>query len=198
MIAILSIWHLSADVWTAIATWTAALVAVAAAIVAATYGRSQIRESRRLRQAEYQPYVVVFAADSEQGHQNVELVIKNTGRTAARGVRVVFSRPVDSLVLSPDHSPITVPDHIPVLVPGQEWRTFWDSALKRVDEEDRSARYTATVTYRDAEDDRELGPYEFVIDWSLIMNRGYITVHEPPDEQTKLLGRIAAALEGRE
>ena len=186
-----SVLGVGADGWTAISTSVGALVALLAALGAVTIGRGQLAEARRVRKAEYQPYVVVFAADSSSGAA-VDLVIKNTGRTAARDVRIRFSPPVNSVARSPEHSLLPVPERIAVLVPDQEWRTFWDMPMRRTAEEDKSARYTATVHYQDAEGKTEFGPYEFVIDWALIMNRDFATSSDDPK---KSLVSIAKALE---
>jgi hypothetical protein len=46
-----------ADGWTAISTSVGAGVALVAAAIAVTVGRDQLAEARRVRKAEYQPYV---------------------------------------------------------------------------------------------------------------------------------------------
>jgi hypothetical protein len=119
-------------------------------------------------------------------------VIKNTGRTAARNVRLKFSPELDSAALSPDHSPLQIPRDIPVLVPGGEWRTFWDLPVSRTTEEQRTARYVATVSYTANEGEDSFGPYEFVLDWTLIINRGST---RDSDDPVKSLERVAKALE---
>lgn len=170
-----SIWHLSADVWTAIATWVAAIVALVAAAVAGTVGLRQLEEARTLRREESQPYVVVMLDESGIGRSHFDLVIRNTGRTPAYGVRVSFDHPLHSAALPPPHSPVRTPGEIPVLVPGQEWRTFWDWAGKRVEAGNLPMRYTATVRFRDTQQN-ELGPFQFVIDWEIVGMSGSIAV----------------------
>jgi hypothetical protein len=149
---IASIWHLTPDAWTAIATWLGACVAVAVGIGAVTVGGRQLSEARRLRREQAQPYVVVFTEGSGNDPRHFDLVIKNFGMTAATDVRVVFSAPLESAVLRgpPNHSPIRTPDVIPVLVPGQEWRTFWDFTAARAGASDLPDEYTATVTFSDS------------------------------------------------
>ena len=169
-------WHLGADVWTAIATWVAALVALAAAAVAGTIGLGQLNESREMRRAEYQPYVVVLMEESAASQHQYDLVIRNTGRTPAWAITVSFSHPLDSANLPPGYRPIKVPSEIAVLVPGQEWRTYWDYSKKRDDAENLPAQYTATVRFRDSRG-QELGPYEYTLDWNLAIMRTPITVN---------------------
>jgi len=177
--AAVSIWHLGPDVWAAIATWVGACVALAAGIAVATIGRSQLAEARRLRREQAQPYVVVFAQESDSGPWNIDLVIKNFGETAATDVRVTFSAPLDSAVLRtpPSHSPIKTPEVIPVLVPGQEWRTFWDSTQARDEAKDLPQRYTATVVFSDSHRRPVDAHYEFVIDWQVLLDRGFVQVY---------------------
>lgn len=67
----------------------------------------------------------------------MDLVIKNFGQTTAYNVRVK----VPPLQMVPYRDPDTgeqvtcvpVPESIAVLAPGQEWRTVWDSAVRRAE-----------------------------------------------------------------
>ena len=181
---IASIWHLTPDAWTAIATWSAFFVAIAAVAV----GGRQLSEARRLRRAQAQPYVAVFTEGSGADPRHLDLVIKNFGKTAATDVRVVFSEPLESAALrgQPNHSPIKTPDVIPVLVPGQEWRTFWDFTPARVGAPDLPTEYTATVTFRDSDGEPVNGEYRFVLDWRVLIDRGFITVLNLHDAATAL------------
>ena len=187
-----SIWHLTPDAWTSLATWTGVLVATAAATAAVVVGRRQLDEAQRLRNEQAQPYVVVFADDSGGDPRHIDLVIKNFGQTAATDIRVTFSEPLHSAVLE-EQSPIKVPEVIPVLVPGQEWRTFWDFTPRR-DASDLPRRYDAEVRFKDARGKQEFD-YQFVFDWQALIDRGFIdirTLHDAAralDEISKTLQR---------
>lgn len=80
----LALLELPADAWSALAAWSAVLLAMVAGFIA----RGQLRETRRLREEQAQPYVIVFAETSEAGQWVVDLVVKNFGTTAAKDVRV--------------------------------------------------------------------------------------------------------------
>lgn len=186
-----SIWHLTPDAWTAIATWTA----VCTAAIAAAVAFRQLSEARELRREQAQPYVAVFAEQTAAGPTTIDLVIKNFGKTAATDVRVRFSAPLDSAALRPDHSPVSVPESIPVLVPGQEWRTFWDTTLARSPASDLPTRYVAQVAFKDSRG-VEIPPYTFEIDWATLVDRGFVTVYGAHDAASALrdISRLLSSL----
>ncbi len=134
----------------------------------------------RLRKAQAQPCVVVFPDQSGGDPRHIDLVIKNFGATATTDVRVKFSAPVESAVLSPEFSPIKIPDVIPVLVPGQEWRTFWDFGPSRHDNPDMARQYTAQVSFQDARS-KESFSFRFDIDWQTLIDRGFVTIYTMHD-----------------
>jgi hypothetical protein len=173
-----SIWHLAPDAWTAFATWTA----VAVALVAVAVGRRQLQEARTLRKEQAQPYVAVCTEDSGTDPRLINLVIKNFGKTAATDVRVVFSPPLDS-ALWKEVPALTfmVPDVIPVLVPGQEWRTLWDFTPDRKAAKELPDQYTATVTFNDSKGKPVDAEYKFVIDWRILIDRGFAKVYNVHD-----------------
>jgi hypothetical protein len=176
-----SIWHVTPDAWTAMATWAA----VCTAGIAATVAFRQLAEARQLRREQAQPYVAVFAEPTAAGPTTIDLVIKNFGTTAATDVRVRFSEPLESAALRPDHSPISVPESIPVLVPGQEWRTFWDTTHARDPASDLPMRYTAEVAFKDSRG-VDVHPYIFEIDWRTLVDRGFVTIYNEHDAATAL------------
>jgi hypothetical protein len=168
--------NVSAGAWTALGTWATVAVAVIAAVV----GYRQIIESRRLRDAQAQPYVVVFIEEAEGPRSNVDLVVKNFGRTAATEIRVELDGALDSAVLSPEHSPVRIPEIIPSLAPGQEWRTFWDSLISRKDSS-LPMSLTGRVSFRDFEGRKKFKPTSFVLDLQVLMDRGYATAYRMHD-----------------
>ncbi len=171
--------------WEALAAW----VAVGIAALAGAYARGQLREAKRLREEQAQPYVVVFPDDAGVDPRHYDLVIRNFGSTAATDVEVRFSSEIHSAVLE---RTIDTPDRIPVLVPGQEWRTFWeftpqlDAALK-IEESAIPSTYRATVTFKDSRRTKSYGPYVFEIDWRVLINRGFVTVYRMHDAARALI-----------
>lgn len=139
-------------VWAAMAAWITAGIAVGAFI----YAKRQVSEARRSREQQArhfretldhdaeqaqrtrdemaQPNVVMYAEPNEDDWQQLEVVIKNFGGTPAYDVVPIIEPPLQSLpnlISDGEIYEIPIPTSISVLAPGQEWRTFWDSAVER-------------------------------------------------------------------
>jgi hypothetical protein len=162
--------HISNPAWTAIAAWVAVLLAVGAATVALF----QLRESQRLRAEQAQPYVVIYMESTEADQHAVDLVVKNSGATAAKDIQLTID-PAPKISTSEPVEEIKVPSVIRTLVPGQEWRTFWDTTLRR-DECGLPRHHTATIEFHDSRG-QKLGPYRFDLDWDQVFDRGYIVTY---------------------
>ncbi|KKF03411.1 hypothetical protein [Mycolicibacterium obuense] len=124
---------MSADTWTAVAAVSQALTVIVAGW-AALYARGQVREARETRERVAQPEVVVFV-DHHQVRRYVDLVIKNFGQTTAYNVRITLP-PLEvaryvSEATGDEVRHVLMPTKIAVLAPGQEWRTVWDSVVRR-------------------------------------------------------------------
>jgi hypothetical protein len=64
----------------------------------------------------------------------LEVVIKNFGTTPAYDIVPIVDPPLESspnLVSDEGIYTVPIPTSIAILAPGQEWRTFWDSAVER-------------------------------------------------------------------
>ena len=118
-----------ADAWAALAQWLTVVVAGWALI----YARGQVKEARDTRERVAQPEVVVFV-DHHRIRRYVDLVIKNFGQTTAYNIRITLP-PLEvarrDRVTGEPVSTLYVPENIAVLAPGQEWRTVWDSVVRR-------------------------------------------------------------------
>lgn len=165
-----------AETWSAMGTWVTAAVAIAAGIIALR----QLREVRQTRRDQTQPYVIVYMDGSEAGSEFVELVIRNTGVTAAYDVRVRFE---PALMRDPRHlqhgeeARVRVPASFPVLVPGQEWRTFWDTTMARHGSE-LPTRYEAAVTFEERSGKRVAShAFQYVLDWQVEADRGQLVIY---------------------
>ena len=122
-------------------------------IASATRDASQIsaqvlKETKEARDLEVAPYVLVFF-DMPAGIHIIDLVVKNTGKTIARDIRLSFeprlfgSREQDFTLLS------MIKDGIPSLPPGQEIRTFVDTSISFFSKKaDRAMTYEVSVSYR--------------------------------------------------
>jgi hypothetical protein len=162
---------LEAAEWSAIASWAT----VAVAVVAASVAYRQVREARRLREEQAQPYVVVYLEEGEL-RRNIDLVIKNLGATAATDISVRLE-PTPERAVDPagDWSPL-LPDSLPVLVPGQEWRTLFDRTDERGPRKDLPDRYEAHASYKDARRKESFG-FDYVLDWRLMYDRASVVTY---------------------
>lgn len=131
-------------------TWSAAagVATVLIAAVAAAVAYRQVREARRLRVEQADPYVAIFLESvSEVSEQLVDVVVKNFGQTAAFDVRFVADPSLARSRGSNGQSePVGLPDVIRTLVPGQQWRTFFDHGPSRAKTELPNL-YAVTVTF---------------------------------------------------
>lgn len=160
----------SPEAWTALAAWVTATIASAAGVIAVR----QLREARRLRVEQAQPYVAAFMEPSggvDAGF--VDLVVRNFGTTSAMNVRVEID-PAPQRAAGGSVQAVWLPDGIPVLVPGQEWRTLWDFAPRRA-KVGLADRHDVAVLFTDTEG-RELRlPY--VLDWSVYSEQMQVTIY---------------------
>lgn len=119
-----------ADAWSALGTWATAAIAA----VAAWFALRQVEEARKTRERVAQPEVIVFIDHNPKNWQYLDLVVKNFGQTTAYNIQLTLP-PLDvgrrDRVTGNPTSTLYVPEHIAVLAPGQEWRTVWDSAVRR-------------------------------------------------------------------
>jgi hypothetical protein len=70
--------------WSALAESITAIVALSAGVIASR----QLREARRLRLEQAQPYVVAYAEHTPAGPFTIDIVIRNFGTTAAYDIEV--------------------------------------------------------------------------------------------------------------
>jgi hypothetical protein len=160
----------SSGAWAAIAAWVGLLLAFAAA----GFAWVQLREARRTREEQAQPYVAMYMEPTEADPQAIDLIIKNFGATAARDIHVTIEPPLKQYA-GGQVTDIKVPSVIRTLVPGQDWTTFWDTAIARNDDA-IPKHHRATIDFEDARG-RKLGPYTFDLDWGAIMDRGYLVTY---------------------
>ena len=126
-------------------------------------------QAQKIRREQAQPNVVLYTEPNPYVPQIIEIVMKNFGATPAYHIKVDVTPPIKAI---PGEKlvDVAIPD-FPILVPGQEWRTVWDSPLRRKDhsrslqqlmefpefgqadlqERTPASRHNATVTYVDSE-----------------------------------------------
>lgn len=167
--------------WGAAAAWAT----VAVYLLLLLFAARQVGETRRLREQETRPYVVI----QFQPGFIIHFVIENMGRTVARNVRIIFDEwPVTTVDYPPwsqDSESGLLREGIPFLAPGNEMRFIFDSFPDRTDA-GLPLVYHATVTYESSDGKRRYSdPY--TLDLSLYL--GVLEVRE------KGLDEIATALQ---
>jgi hypothetical protein len=165
--------HISNPAWTALAAWAAVGLALLAGLVAFF----QLREARRLRAAQAQPYVAIYTEENAAVWTAIDLVIKNFGATVAMDIRVAID-PAPQRAAGGSIEDVWTPQTIETLVPGQEWRTFWDTTLGR-EESELPSRYDAKLVFADTNGAQF--NYAFVLDWEPLTKRGAIVASTPHD-----------------
>lgn len=120
-----------ADAVAAWAQWATAAIAG----IAGWFARGQVLEARKTRERVAAPNVVTFIDHNPKNWQWFDLVVKNFGQTPAYNIRVKLPKlPIPPYLdrnTGENVVHLYIPDTIAVLAPGQEWRTLWDSAVRR-------------------------------------------------------------------
>lgn len=175
--------------WTDIATFA---VLTAAAIVALW----QAREARRLRLAQFRPFVVLDV-DRDQDTDQFFLVLRNYGSTLARDIEIDVTPPLTSGL----HEEVDQVDKlrswgrsVKTLAPGVQRRALFELGSRRRD--DLPDEFEARIRYRDY-DRRRRFDETVTLDLSTTL-RGLGRLderHKTIDDVYSELHRIAGALE---
>lgn len=106
-----------------------------------------IEEMVEDRNLEFAPYVVVFF-DAQTDSPIFDLVIKNTGKTIAHHVKVVFEPPLQTSLKNYDLEKLAlIHQPIPAIPPGFELRTSIDRLETRLESDKLPKLYKVTVTF---------------------------------------------------
>lgn len=145
-------WGLDATAWAALAALgTFGLVLVASITAVAAF--HQVRESRRIREEQTRPYVVVSVEPSPASRQLLDVVIRNVGSTPAIGTRIEIEPPLKRAD-EDDQFPLAkarvFTEPIALIAPGYTMTVFLDNGIERKDRDDLPEVHTATVTYADS------------------------------------------------
>lgn len=133
--------------WEALGTWVTAAVALAAAI----FAWRQVREARILREEQAQPQVTAFLGYDETP-ASIDIVVRNYGARPAFDIKLACTPTLRRATGGVEE--IGLPDVLPVLAPGQEWRTWFDGGIGRMNSTELAGedRYDVRLTYRDSRD----------------------------------------------
>lgn len=119
------------------------------ALVAAVFAWRQVREARKTREAQSQPFVVVDVVPGKLWPNRLTLVVENIGSTLARDVKLTFNPPLSS---SFDDNALAksvlIREGISVLPPGRRIETLFDYSHDRL-ERKLPMRYEVIVDFTD-------------------------------------------------
>lgn len=169
------------------------MVTAGVAIVAGIFAGVQVRQAKKLREEQAQPYVVVdFEA---QANILIALIVRNTGLTVAYDVKLTFDPPLES-TLDRD-PPISetkfITEGIPTMPPGRTWSALLDRGPDRYANTDLPRTYDVTVTFLDSHDRTYSLPYRLDLDIFFgIRNLRRYDIHEAAEalrEMRKTLER---------
>lgn len=168
----------------AVAEAVTAVIAVAAAI----FAWLQVREARRSREAQTQPFVVVDIEPGRVWMNWLTLVIENVGPTLAKEVKVTFDPPLTTTVkdnLLPDSTLLL--EGIAALPPGRRVETLFDLSHDRL-QQGLPMRYRVTVSFLDFRGRaQESLPYDIDLSYLYDLEKiGEKNVHDLVNEVAKL------------
>ena len=131
--------------WAALGQVATAAIAVLAALV----GFFQLREVRRTRREQSQPFVVVDIVPSGILGNALNLVIENIGKTMAHDVLITFDPPLESSQRPESFKKSTLlTEGIAMLPPGRRIEALFDLSHSRLDS-GLPLAYEVTVEFRD-------------------------------------------------
>lgn len=149
----------------------------AVALVALIVAWHQLREARRVREEQAQPYVFI---DMRCIRGNtIEMYVKNTGSTIAYDVRLKSTPELSSLG---DH--FWVFDSLPALVPGQEWSTIWEYKAPDRYKSNLPETYQIEVIFKDFKGRQHTVPN--TLDWRSQWKRVFLLSKDLEDVVNRL------------
>jgi hypothetical protein len=191
------------DAWlwfnTARVVAAAALGALGIAAVTATVAVRTLRQTRRDSKAKARPKIAAELRLVPYTKGSLSLVVRNTGPSIAKNVRVTFDPPI---LMPKDPEGLVTPfllrrfaKPIPVMTPGMELDNLYYVAVpdpagsrKLINSEPIPDVVTVKISY--SSDDGDPYTDEFPLDADLHRKRTYITSSTSPDAQAKELLRI--------
>lgn len=148
-------------------------------------------EMREQRDAEIAPYIIAYLDAPGHINRSLYLVIKNTGKTVAKNVKIIFDPPLQTQY--PELlQRILPPDGIPSIPPDYEIRTVIDSFQSY--KNSGPMAFAVVVTYYGGISDK---PREDKYYLDLMLFRGTVSSKEiePPSDTAKALQKIQSSIE---
>ncbi len=150
-----------------------------------------LHEMREQRDAEIAPYVVAYLDGQGAINGILYLVIKNTGKTVAKNVKIVFDPPLQTKF--PDLlEKVLPPDGISSIPPNYEIKTTLDNFVTY--KKSGPMAFTVTITYSGGISNK-LREDKFHIDLELFRGIVYSIESNPPSETAKAIQELQSSTE---
>jgi hypothetical protein len=163
----------------AFAAALAQIVTAIVALAAAVFAWRQVKEARRTREAQAQPFVIVDIQPGRVWANLLMLVVENIGTTLAKDVTVAFDPPLTTTRDNQLTQSVLMRDGISMLPPGRRIETLLDLSHDRLDQK-LPMRYEVTVSFHDFRN-RPQQPLSYAIDLTYLYNLeqvGEKTMHD--------------------
>ncbi len=158
---------------------------------AAEATEKSVLEMREQRDAEIAPYIVAYLDGQGAINGILYLVIKNTGKTVAKNVKVIFDPPLQTKF--PDLlNKVLPPDGIPSIPPGYEIKTTLDSFVTY--KKSGLMAFDVTVTYSGGISEK-LREDKYHLDLELFRGIVYSVENKPPSETAKAIKELNSSTE---
>jgi len=158
---------------------------------AAEATEKSVLEMREQRDAEVAPYIVVYLHSEGAILGILSLVIKNTGRTVAKNVKISFDPPLQTRF--PDLlKKVLPPDGIPSIPPGYEIKTTLDNFAEY--KKSKPMAFDVTVTYSGGVSNK-LREDKYHLDLELFRGIVYSVENKPLSETAKAIKELNSSTE---
>jgi hypothetical protein len=158
---------------------------------AAEATEKSVLEMREQRDAEVAPYIVAYLDGQGAINGILYLIIKNTGKTVAKNVKVVFDPPLHTRF--PDLlNKVLPPDGIPSIPPGYEIKTTLDNFVSY--KKSKPMAFDVTVTYSGGISNK-LREDKYHLDLELFRGIVYSVENKPPSETAKAIEELNSSTE---
>lgn len=137
------------------------------AVIAAIFAGYQVKEARRTREAQSQPFVMVDIQPSRVWQNLLMLVVENIGMTLAQDVKITFTPALaTSLADSALPQSVLLRDGIPALPPRRRIEVLFDVSHDRLAAK-LPLRHDVVVTFKDHRG-RDQEPLRYVVDLTFL------------------------------
>ncbi|MHB8857333.1 MAG: hypothetical protein ACYC6K_12020 [Bellilinea sp.] len=158
---------------------------------AAEATEKSVLEMREQRDTEIAPYIVAYLDGQGTINGKLYLVIKNTGKSVAKNVKVIFDPPLQTK-FSDTLNRVLPPNGIPSIPPGYEIKTIIDYFITY--KEYGPMAFDVSVIYSGGISDK-LREDKYHLDLEIFRGIVYSVENKPPSETVKAINELNSSIE---